>query len=108
MSGRIISADPVVKKAKRFHKGQDEGSEYYIEEVQDVEDIIELNKAEYASYRKATDAHAEMGDHYARIPAVVWGDLLRKGIARDNKRLLKWLDDRDNLLFRRRPGRLSK
>jgi hypothetical protein len=106
--GRLISSDPVTKKAKEFHKGQDEGSEYWIEEKQDVGGIIDLNKAEYASYRKATDAHAEMGDHYARIPSVVWGDLLRKGIAQDEKRLRKWLDDRDNLVFRRRPGSLSK
>ena len=106
--GRMISSDPVTKKAKEFHKGQDEGSEYWIEEKQDVGEIIDMNKAEYASYRKATDAHAEFGDHYARIPAVIWGDLIRKGIAQDEKRLRKWLDDRDNLLFRRRPGSLSK
>jgi len=106
--GRIISADPITKKRSVFHKGQEDGKDYYVEETQDVQSIIDMNKAEYASYRKATDAHAEMGDHYARIPAVVWGDLMRRGIAQNEKRLRKWLDDRDNLLFRRRPGSLSK
>lgn len=106
--GRIVSADPVTKKAVKFHEGQDQGAEYWVEETQDMSAIADLNKNEYASYRKATAKHTDFGDHYARIPAVIWADLMRKGIAQDDKALRKWLDDRDNLLWRRRPGLLSK
>lgn len=106
--GRMLSADPVEKKRAVFHKGQDTGSEFWVEKTQDVQAIVDLNQFEYNTYRKATDKHTDFGDHYARIPTVVWGDLIRRGIAGDEKRLRKWLDDNENQLFRRRPGSLSR
>lgn len=107
--GRRISSDPVKKVTKTFHAGQDtDGSEFWVEGKQDITEIAELNKFEYNTYRKATDRHGEWGDHYARIPAIVWGDLLRRGIAQDEKALRKWLDQPENQVFRRRPGNLSK
>jgi hypothetical protein len=121
--GKLISSDPITKTTRSFHKGQRDGEEYYIyneQDVthiieknkhlynQDVTHIIEKNKHLYNSYRGAWEAHGEWGDRYAEIPSTVWGDLLRRGIAQDEKRLRKWLDDRDNLLFRCRPGSLSK
>lgn len=75
---------------------------------QDDKEILEGNKASYNSYRRATDPHGEWGDLYARIPLVVWGRLVEQGIAFDETALREWLDDRDNIVFRRRPGRLSK
>jgi hypothetical protein len=57
--GRIVSADPVTKKAVKFHEGQDQGAEYWVEETQDMSAIADLNKNEYASYRKATAKHTE-------------------------------------------------
>jgi hypothetical protein len=106
--GKLVSSDPITKTTRSFHKGQRDGEEYYIYNEQDVTHIIEKNKHLYNSYRGAWEAHGEWGDRYAEIPSTVWGDLLRRGIAQDEKRLRKWLDDRDNLLFRCRPGSLSK
>ena len=106
--GKMISHDPVTKTTKTFHKGQRDGEEFYISTEQDVTDIIEKSKHRYNSFRGAWEKHGEWGDKYAEIPASVWGDLIKSGIANDEKRLRKWLDDRDQLAFRQRPGRLSK
>lgn len=83
------------------------GDEYIIESKQDVTDIVERNKARMA----LIDEHARHGEwaQYAEIPVSVWYDyLVPQGIANDEKRLRKWLDDRDNWMFRTRPGKLSR
>lgn len=105
--GRVLSSDPVTKQAKVMHYS-DHDDTYVIAEHQNADAILEANLAQRNSYRGKWEQHGEWGDHYARIPAVVYGDLLRKGIAKDEKRFRKWLDDRDNLPFRLRPGSLSK
>lgn len=38
--------------------------------------------------------------HVARIPAVIWRQLQRLGITRDQKALNAWLDGRDQRVFR--------
>jgi len=105
--GRMLKSDPFTKKTQSFHTERaTEGDEFWIEDKQDISDVVELNREEYNSYRKATDAFGADGEHIARIPLVIWGQLLRSGIAHDEKRFRKWLNDRDNLVFRRRPGRV--
>lgn len=101
-----LSSDPIRKKITNMHIDSG-GDSYVIESKQDVTDIIERNKARMA----ATDERTRHGEweQYAEIPTEVWyGHLVPSGIADNEKRLRKWLDDRDNLLFRTRPGRLSK
>lgn len=85
----------------RFHEEDDD---LVIEEVQDVQDVIDLNKREY---------NARMGERFAgdqvpvaRIPAIVWQDLIAKGIAYDEERLKAWMNDPDNRAFRTRPGKV--
>ena len=103
--GRMLSADPITKTRKVFHRDSS-GDEYHIETQQDVTAIIERNKHLYNTFRSAREKHGEWGDKYAEIPLSVWGDLLRRGIANDEKALRKWLNDRDQEAFRTRPGRL--
>jgi hypothetical protein len=105
--GKVLSSDPITKQRKVMHYSEHDDT-YVIAEEQNADAILEANRAQRNSYRGAWEKHGEWGDHYARIPAVVWGSLVRKGIAQDNKRLLKWLDDRDNEPFRVRPGSLTK
>jgi hypothetical protein len=38
--------------------------------------------------------------HVARIPMVIWQQLQKLGITRDQKALNAWLDERDNRVFR--------
>ena len=101
-----LQADPIRKKTTTMHIDRN-ADDYVIESKQDVTDIAERNKARMA----LVDENAKWGDmtQVAEIPVQVWFDhLVPSGIANDEKRLRKWLDDRDNLLFRTRPGRLSK
>jgi hypothetical protein len=101
----LITSDPISKKQVRMHT---DGAGYAVESKQDITDIVARNKHLYNTFRGAWESHGEWGDMVASIPANVWGELMTKGIAYDEKRLRKWLDDRDQLVFRTRPGSLSK
>ena len=105
--GRVLSMDPITKVTKVMHYANVDDS-FVIESRQNADEVIERNKALYNTYRGAWEPHGEWGDRYAEIPTTVWGDLLRRGIAQCDKRLRRWLDDRDNQFFRCRPGRLSR
>jgi len=105
----VMSYDPVARKKKIFHE-IDRGNEWAVETVVDVGPLIECNKAEYA----ATDERARwgrVGEVWAKVGSidpVVYFDLVKKGIVdpNDNESLLRWLNDRDNLKWRTRPGNL--
>lgn len=102
----VLAADPVTRITRKMHySDHDDTAVFYAE--QDVTEIQEGNKALYNSFRGAWERHAECGDLYGRIPAIVVGDLMRKGIFLDDAKFLAWLDDRDNSDWRTRPGRLS-
>ncbi len=105
MATRTITSDPITKRAVRYHD-VDGGEGYAIETKQDVQHIIDKNLARQA----LIDENAKWGEfaQVAEIPVVVWADLVRKGIANDERALRKWLDDKDNFAFRTRYGSLSK
>jgi|TARA_R110000803_G_scaffold78492_2_gene143655 hypothetical protein len=81
-----------------------------IEVVQDVTDIVELNKIEYNT------AETKWGDdvldnRVARLPNTVWDQLDKDGITRcyhvlDQKRFRDFLNHPDNRFFRTKPGKL--
>lgn len=100
MNKRIFSQDPTTGITKYWHVS-DKG-EYVIETVQDVSKIADLNRAEY------NESPSKWGDvnKVASIPLPVYYDLKRRGIADDPKALRKWLNDRDNQVFRTRAGTL--
>lgn len=99
---RLLSSDPVTKKAELWHAETDGSA--VIETKQDVTDIIEANKADF------NQAGSLKGDmhHVARIPLVVYEELMRKGIAGDPAALKRWLDNPDNRAFRTHPAKLSR
>lgn len=89
-----------------FHAEDPSGGSHIYEDVQDVTEILDANKAEYNMHDERSRWNHE-GTKVASIPLVVWEELKRKGIADDQKALLRWLDDPDNRAFRTRPGKLS-
>ncbi len=105
----MLEWDPIVKKATIFHE-LDRGNEFAVETKVDVTDIVEQNKAEYA----ATDEHARWGKpgevwaKVASIPNHIYFSALRRGLfdPNDDASLLRWIQDRDNLSWRTRPGNL--
>ena len=70
-------------------------------------EIVDYNKAERNMHDERSPWKGDM-HRVASIPLVLWQELQRKGIATDNKALMKWLDDPDNMAFRTRPGRLGR
>lgn len=74
-----------------------------VESTQDVQAIVEHTK------RLANDTPSGFKKdmhRVASIPLTVWMELEKQGIAGDQKALRKWLNDRDNLVFRTHHGRL--
>jgi hypothetical protein len=100
----LFDSDPVFGTLTNFHYDSLDEDAFTIETVQDVEPVLELNKAQYNSVNERT----QMGDvaHVARIPLVIWQDLVKRGIANDEARLKAWLNDPDNRFMRTRPGRV--
>mgnify|MGYP005995709547 CR=1 FL=1 len=97
---RLFSKDPVTGITKYWHvKGN---GEYVVETQQDVSAITEANKRQY---NEASGKYGEM-NKVASIPISVYYELKRKGIADDPKAFKKWLNDRDNKVFRTRAGTL--
>jgi hypothetical protein len=74
-----------------------------LENKQDVTDIIEFNKA-----LDRSGAGGFKGDmvKVASLPLSIYYDLKQKGILDDQVAFKKWLNDRDNLVFRTRSGRI--
>lgn len=109
---RLLEYDSVIKRKKTFHVLADG---WAIEEKTDVTDIIEANKAQYAATDERAPYKGDVLDgntKVASIPMVEYFALVRAGIidpegnCHDDTRLLRWLQDRSNLHFRTRPGRL--
>lgn len=75
-----------------------------IERRQDVAPSLEFNEI----LRNETDGYTASRElkQAASIPPVIWEELLRSGIARDQKALRRWLNDPDNRKFRTSGGRL--
>ena len=102
MGGRLLDGDAEARRDTLFHAEPD--GDVSVEARQDVEPVIELARAEHnAGAGRWNDLNK-----VASIPAVVYEDLVRRGITRDQKAFRRWLDDPDNRAFRTRPGRLSK
>ena len=97
---RIFSQDPATGITKYWHVN-DKG-EYVMETVQNVSTITDANKRQY------NDSTGKWGDmqKVASIPLPVYYELKRQGIADDPKALKKWLNDRDNQVFRTKAGTL--
>jgi hypothetical protein len=74
----------------------------HLESVQDVTDVIEHNKA-LSDIKPGREWR-----HAASIPLVIYYELKRKGILGDPDALAKWLDDRDNQVFRSWKGKIGK
>lgn len=101
----IISSDPTTKIQTIFHPS-DDGNKFVLEEQQDAEEIVEVNRYQYNLYDQRAPFPGDGFHKVASIPLVVLMDLEAKGITRDPKEFAKWLNDPDNRYFRTRPGRI--
>lgn len=86
-----------------------------IQSVQDVDDIIEDNKAAYNSVDERSNWKGDL-HLVGRIPMLMLNEMQQQGLVdrefnvidheEVNKRVAKFLNDRDNLAWRVRPGRI--
>lgn len=75
----------------------------HLESVQDVSEIVDFNKWASTSHTPGRELR-----HAASIPLVLYYELKRKGIAGDRDAFARWLDDRDNQVFRIWKGKIGK
>jgi len=101
-AGRIFDVDNYAGTITYAHADGEGG--LILETLQDVEPILEANKSLHAD----VDERARYGEwtRVASIPLVVWEEWKKEGDVRDPEFLRKKLNDRDNLFFRTRPGRI--
>lgn len=107
---RLFDHDPLTGVTEYFVFDEDTGG-FTIETQQDVEPLVEINKALYND----TGDYRRFGGELHRIaslPNVIVMELSKQGILTpagrilDDKRFRRWLNDPDNRLFRTRPGRV--
>lgn len=105
MSTRFFDRDPVLGTTKFFHYDDDtDDGSFTIETVQDVTAAVEANKAL---------ANAETHDRFsefrrvASIPLALFYTPEMQKIVQDEPAFRKWLDERDNRVFRVDPEHLS-
>ena len=101
METRPFFFDPATKSRTLWH--QDYDGNVVIENESDVEDVVEEAKTLYNMHderaRWAGDVH-----HVASIPMIILMELNRTGVLHDQKKYKEWLNERDNRVFRTRPG----
>lgn len=107
-SPRLFDHDELTGITEYYYYDDDTGG-FIMESVQDVEDVIEDNKAR----ANMAPSHWRGNWHrVASIPNVVMMELSKQGIVSpagrifDQQAFRKWLNDRDNQLFRTRPGKV--
>ncbi len=92
-----------------FHFDETTGG-FTIETIQDVEPLVEFNKALY----NETEKHTRYGEwtKFASWPPVITMQLVQKGIMNwagailDDKKFRQWANDPENMYFRTRRGRV--
>ena len=74
-----------------------DGKELLFVHSQDTKPIVESCKAIASSFDPLVRRDTV---HVARIPMVIWQQLQRLGITKDEAALNRWLNERDNAVFR--------
>jgi len=103
MSSHDLGYDPVMRRRSTFH---DTAEGHFHETHTDVSEILEANKASYAT-KRAGDNYGEW-ERVASIPLVVYFQWQKEGIfepGRENE-LRRRLRDPENRHFITRPGRI--
>jgi hypothetical protein len=96
-------------RTKTFYNFDDAEQEIVLETVQDVEPVIEANKA---ALNNVDNRRYGDGKLVASIPIVIMLQLVSKGILSpkfavlDEKRFSDWLNSSENCWFRTWPGRV--
>lgn len=102
MESRTLDSDPIMG-ITRIHHYDPATDQSHIETRQDVTELTELTKHAFNSKDERANWKGDV-HHVASIPMTVFMELKRKGIVDDEAAFKRWLNDRDNRVFRTRPG----
>jgi hypothetical protein len=105
MHTRLIDANPQAG-IETWHHYDPVTEECHIETRKFVQDIIAVTKAEFASVDERARWKDGMGSKVASIPMCIYFELKERGILDDQKAMKAWLNNRDNMVFRTRPGKI--
>jgi len=103
MAYELFDSDPLLK-TKQYFASNTEGTEFSLVTVEDQTPVLQQNY----DLRKETDRRTRWGDGQlvASIPALVWMDLWQQGIVGDEAAFKRWLNNPENVVFRRRLGKV--
>jgi hypothetical protein len=93
------SYNPQTQRATEVTTDPDTGNLVFIHS-QNTKPIVESAKRLAANFDPHVARPAHGFTHVARIPLVIWRELERLGITQDEKAMNRWLDERDNRVFR--------
>lgn len=101
MITRFFDHNPETGMTEIFHY---DNGRVWMETVMDAQPVFDDNQREYNS----VDERAKWGEFtkVASVPMHLFTEMRRSGVLKDPKAIAKFLNDRDNLKFRTRPGRL--
>lgn len=108
IESRPFSINPLTGVVTTFHYDH-ATDDFHLEASVDLQSFIDTTRAAYNESRSdwKGDLH-----HVASIPLILLPELEKLGICASGGRILDhakmkaWLNDRDNQLFRTRPGRI--
>ncbi len=103
MITRPFGTDVLEGTQTLYHEDPVDGS-VTIETFSDVDCVIEQTKANYNNVRGRKSPWKGDFHHVASIPIVVAMQLEKDGIMADPKAYARWLNARENRVFRSRPG----
>lgn len=101
MSTLLFEADAFQKKDTLWHNESD--GDVVVEHRQNVEDIVEWNKAIRNQHDGTFKGDMRLG---FTIPTVIYEDLIRRGIAQDPDRFRKWMRSEEAKPWKVHPGRI--
>ncbi|KKL93912.1 hypothetical protein LCGC14_1869940 [marine sediment metagenome] len=103
MRTRPLAFDPATATHSLWHEDHD--GTIVVETEQDVEAVIEDAKIRYNMHDERSPFKGDL-HRVASIPMTILMELYKWGIMDESKRFAAWLNERDNRVFRTRPGRV--
>lgn len=99
----ILIDDDVLTMTRQFFIDNDDGT--FTIATEEDQSLVLANNQEL---RKQSDVHQRWGDGQlvASIPMNLYWDLYRRGIIQDEKAMKRWLNSSENVVFRKRLGRV--
>ena len=102
IDSRVLDTDVEAGIVTMFHY-DDADDSMTIEEIQDVEPLAELNKARLNASERGWKGDLHM---VASIGIIEYQKLLTSGCTKSQRCMKRWLNDRDNRVFRTKEGRV--